>query len=131
MSDEAPPDPDAAETLDAVRALVGLRPLPDEAAELPLAKRLACAVLGLSAYERKLGTPMNVMYPDKTQAMMGELLIETGEALLAAEPQASYDPLADPPRERFLDLCRDMAKELAASAPARPRLVKPNGRPLR
>lgn len=122
---KAPPDPDAADTLDAVRAL------PDEAAELPLAKRLACAVIALGAFERKDGGgPFFVLYPNKARAMFGELLIEVGEALLADEPQASYDPLAEAPRDRFLDLARDMAKELQAAAPTKPRLVKPNGRPL-
>lgn len=105
--------------------------------EFPLAKRLACAVIALGQWERVADKPCLVVLPrqegqEKLEAvMLGELLLDAGEAILAAEPQAKYDPLLETPRERFLDLVRDAAKELQASATPRPRLVRPNGAPLR
>jgi hypothetical protein len=152
MSDEAPPTPNNEGIVDAVRQMVGLRPMPSEET-LPLVKRIACAIIALGAHERQVGGPVLVVLPrpecplapgeeDKrrgripglgttTTEMLGELLIEAGESLVANEPRATYDPTLEAPRDRFLDAVRDAAKELQASVPHKPRLVTPAGRPLR
>ncbi len=98
--------------------------------ELPLASQLACAVIALGAHERSFRHTVNVLYPNDegggyTEAMLGELLIDAGEAVIAAEPSARFDPMPEPPRERFIALVRSMSQALQDGAPKRPRLVKP------
>ena len=108
--------------------------------ELPLSKRLACAVIALGQHERQMGGPCLVALPlanrlpgevPLTALMLGEILIDAGEELLSLEPSARLDPTLEPPRERFLNLVREVAKELESCATKKPRLVRPDGSPAR
>lgn len=97
---------------------------------LPLARRLAYAVIALGAFERQVGKPLHVILPGMRAEMLGELIIEAGEQMIGLEAAAKYDSTLDTPRERFLDSVRAASRELQASAPQKPRLVRPDGGPL-
>lgn len=102
-------------------------PVPD----MPLARKLAFAVIALAQLERAIQGPVPVILPGQKAEALGELLIDAGEEVLAAEPQPIYDPLLLPARERFMNMVRTAAKDLQAMAPQRPRLVRPDGGPSR